>query len=202
MAKNYNISATLEVINKFTKPVQQFKEQIKSTTDSVKNAQKQTDQSIDSVRKKVAMLASQYRSMGMSASDAMKKAWQDANYTKKTIDNTKNSTNGLVGSLKSLSFHIGSIMGLKGLINTSDMMTNLHTRLNLMNDGLQTTDELQEKIFQSAQNSRGAYQDMAEMVAKLGVNAKDTFKSSDQIVKFGENMNKIFKLLLALFTLC
>ena len=162
MAKNYNISATLEVINKFTKPVQQFKEQIRSVSKPVNQAK----QSIKGIERT----------------------------TQQSVNNASNSLNKLVGKFKTLATTIGAGFGLSKLINTSDTMTNLHTRLNLMNDGLQTTDELQEKIFQSAQNSRGAYQDMAEMVAKLGVNAKDAFKSSDQIVKFGENMNKIFKL--------
>ena len=162
MAKNYNISATLEVINKFTKPVQQFKEQIRSVSKPVNQAK----ESIKGIERT----------------------------TQQSVNNASNSLNKLVGKFKTLATTIGAGFGLSKLINTSDTMTNLHTRLNLMNDGLQTTDELQEKIFQSAQNSRGAYQDMAEMVAKLGVNAKDAFKSSDQIVKFGENMNKIFKL--------
>ena len=162
MAKNYNISATLEVINKFTKPVQQFKEQIRSVSKPVNQAK----QSIKGIERT----------------------------TQQSVNNASNSLNKLVGKFKTLATTIGAGFGLSKLINTSDTMTNLHTRLNLMNDGLQTTDELQEKIFQSAQNSRGAYQDMSEMVAKLGVNAKDAFKSSDQIVKFGENMNKIFKL--------
>lgn len=162
MAKNYNISATLEVINKFTKPVQQFKEQIRSVSKPVNQAK----QSIKGIERT----------------------------TQQSVNNASNSLNKLVGKFKTVATTIGAGFGLSKLINTSDTMTNLHTRLNLMNDGLQTTDELQEKIFQSAQNSRGTYQDMAEMVAKLGVNAKDAFKSSDQIVKFGENMNKIFKL--------
>ena len=162
MAKNYNISATLEVINKFTKPVQQFKEQIRSVSKPVNQAK----ESIKGIERT----------------------------TQQSVNNASNSLNKLVGKFKTLATTIGAGFGLSKLIDTSDTMTNLHTRLNLMNDGLQTTDELQEKIFQSAQNSRGTYQDMAEMVAKLGVNAKDAFKSSDQIVKFGENMNKIFKL--------
>ena len=162
MAKNYNISATLEVINKFTKPIQQFKDQMKSVSKPVNQAK----ESIKGIEKT----------------------------THESVNNASNSLNKLVGKLKSVAGTITAGFGISKIINTSDMMTNLHTRLDLMNDGLQTTDELQEKIFQSAQNSRGAYQDMAEMVAKLGVNAKDAFKSNDQIVKFGENMNKIFKL--------
>ena len=162
MAKNYNISATLEVINRFTKPIAEFKQQMRSVSTPVNQAK----ESIKGIERT----------------------------TQQSVNNASNSLNKLVGKFKTVAASIGAGIGISKLIDTSDTMTNLHTRLNLMNDGLQTTDELQEKIFQSAQNSRGAYQDMAEMVAKLGVNAKDAFKSSDQIVKFGENMNKIFKL--------
>ena len=162
MAKNYNLSATLEVINKFTKPIQQFKEQMKSVSAPVQSAK----ESIKGIEKT----------------------------TQESVNNASNSLNKLVGKFKSVATSIGAGIGFSKLIDTSDMMTNLHSRLDLMNDGLQTTEELQEKIFKSAQNSRGSYQDMAEMVAKLGVNAKDAFSSNDQIVQFGENMNKIFKL--------
>ena len=135
MAEYYNISATLEVVNKFTKPVQQFKKQIGSVSKPVNQAKK----SIKGIGKT----------------------------TQQSVNDASNSLNKLVGKFKTLATTIGAGFGLSKLINTSDTMTNLHTRLNLMNDGLQTTDELQEKIFQSAQNSRGTYQDMAEMVAKL-----------------------------------
>lgn len=162
MAKNYNVSATLEVINKFTKPIQQFKEQLKSVSAPVNQAK----ENIKGIEKT----------------------------TNESVNNASNSLNKLVGKFKSVATSIGAGLGISKIINTSDMMTNLHSRLDLMNDGLQTTEELQEKIFKSAQASRGSYQDMAEMVAKLGVNAKDAFSSNDQIVQFGENMNKIFKL--------
>ena len=162
MAKNYNISATLEVINRFTKPIQEFKQQMRSVSAPVNQAK----ESIKGIERT----------------------------TQQSVNNAGNSLNKLVSKFKNVATTIGAGIGISKLIDSSDMMTNLHSRLDLMNDGLQTTDELQEKIFQSAQNSRGAYQDMAEMVAKLGVNAKDAFSSNDQIVQFGENMNKIFKL--------
>ena len=162
MSKNYNLSALLEVVDKFTKPIQQFKQQMKSVSTPVNQAK----ESIKGIERT----------------------------THESVNNASNSLNKLVGKFKSVATSISAGIGISKMIETSDMMTNLHSRLDLMNDGLQTTDELQEKIFQSAQNSRGAYQDMAEMVAKLGVNAKDAFKSNDQMVQFGENMNKIFKL--------
>ena len=60
----------------------------------------------------------------------------------------------------------------------------------MMNDGLQTTAELNQMIFDSAQRSRGAYQSTADMVAKLGNLAGEAFGSTAEIVAFAEQINK------------
>lgn len=54
------------------------------------------------------------------------------------------------------------------MLSLSDTMTATTARLDMMNDGLQATSELNDMIFQSASRARGSYQDMADMVAKLG----------------------------------
>ena len=69
-------------------------------------------------------------------------------------------------------------------------MTSTTARLDMMNDGLQTTAELNDMIFVSAQRSRGAYQETADLVSKLGVLAPDAFSSSAEIVAFAEQINK------------
>ena len=61
-----------------------------------------------------------------------------------------------------------------------------------MNDGLQTTDELMEILFKSAQRSRGGYFDTANAVAQLGNNAGDAFANTKEIVHFSELLNKQF----------
>lgn len=83
--------------------------------------------------------------------------------------------------------------GVGKALEYSDKLTLTKSRLNLMNDGLQTTEELQDKIFAAAQRSRGSYEDMAQSVAKLGLLAGDAFKSNDEMIAFSEMMNKSFK---------
>lgn len=75
----------------------------------------------------------------------------------------------------------------------SDELTNISARLKLINDGLQSQDELQNKIMASANRSRGSYQDMASSVAKLGLLAPDSFESNDEMIAFAEAMQKSFK---------
>ncbi len=96
---------------------------------------------------------------------------------------------GIVAVLGLITAAIQSIMGA---IHLSDEFSQTTARLTLMNDGLQTTAQLQQEIFQSAQRSRGAYQITADAVSKLGMQAKDAFSSTAEIIDFAEQLNKTF----------
>ena len=77
---------------------------------------------------------------------------------------------------------------------TADQLTSVRSRINLINDGTQTTAEIMEKVFDAAQRSRGSYVDMADSVAKLNMLAKDAFSSNDEAIMFVEQLNKQFKI--------
>lgn len=77
---------------------------------------------------------------------------------------------------------------------TADELTSIRSRLNLINDGSQTTAEIMNKVFDAAQRSRGSYTDMADSVAKLNMLAKDAFSSNDEAIAFVEQLNKQFKI--------
>ena len=68
------------------------------------------------------------------------------------------STDALTRSVKRLAAAVLSSRAVKGIFSLSDAMTSTTARLDMMNDGLQTTAELNDMIFASAQRSRGAYQ--------------------------------------------
>lgn len=76
---------------------------------------------------------------------------------------------------------------------TADQLTSVRSRINLINDGTQTTAEIMEKVFDASQRSRGSYVDMADSVAKLNMLAKDAFSSNDEAIMFVEQLNKQFK---------
>lgn len=77
---------------------------------------------------------------------------------------------------------------------TADQLTSIRSRINLINDGSQTTAEIMEKIYGAANRSRGSYIDMADSVAKLNMLAKDAFSSNDEAIYFVEQLNKQFKI--------
>ena len=81
---------------------------------------------------------------------------------------------------------------VKKIVELADGMTTTRARLDLMNDGLQTTAELQDMIMKSANRSRAAYSTTADAVAKMGIMAGDAFSSNEELIAFSELINKQF----------
>jgi tape measure domain-containing protein len=99
---------------------------------------------------------------------------------------------GLTSMLKNAAAAVGGIAAVKKVFDLSDELTNTTARLNLMNDGLQSTERLQQAIFASAQRARADYSATADVVAKLGQRAGDAFSSNGETIQFAENLNKLF----------
>ena len=119
-----------------------------------------------------------------------------ADSNQRQFNNDLRSGAGAAGDLRSkvmgIASAIGTAFGVKKIIDLSDQMAQTQARLNLMNDGLQTTDRLQQMIFQSAQRSRAAYSTTADIVSKLGQRAREAFNSNGETIQFAENLNKQF----------
>ncbi|MBZ1283597.1 tape measure protein [Clostridioides difficile] len=98
----------------------------------------------------------------------------------------------LVSKLKSLAGVYIGIKGIESITKAADTIASTKARLALMNDGLQTTEQLNKMIYLSAQSARASYADTAAQVAKLGILAGDAFGSSAEVIKFTELMNKAF----------
>lgn len=110
----------------------------------------------------------------------------------KKVRQTDNSANKLLSTVKKIVAAAAGFTIGKEILSLSDEMTQTTARLNLMNDGLQTTDQLNQMIYESAQRTRTSYLDTADVVAKLGQRAGSAFDSSAEVVQFAENLNKQF----------
>lgn len=110
---------------------------------------------------------------------------QEINEGVVNADNLMNAIKGAVAAYATVQT-VGKVLDL------SDTLTSTTARLNLMNDGLQTTQDLQNMIYLSAERARGSYQATADAVSKLGLMAGDAFGSSEEIVAFMEQVNKQF----------
>ena len=111
-----------------------------------------------------------------------------------TVENGVGSSNKLLNTLRNVAVAIGAKQAVQSVVGLSDSYSQTIARLDLMNDGLQTTAELQNMVFASAQRSRMEYQATADMVGKLGTLAGDAFSGSGEIVQFAELINKQFTL--------
>lgn len=107
----------------------------------------------------------------------------------------QNEAKGVANAWGSVKKYIGSALAaisVQKIIDLADTMTTTRARIDLMNDGLQTTDELQSMIMASANRSRAAYQTTADAVSKMGIMAKDAFGNNAELIQFTELINKQF----------
>lgn len=112
--------------------------------------------------------------------------------TKDETEGTKRAAAGWFSTIKQISAALGAVVLTKAFLNTADTMSQINAKIDLINDGQQTTAELQEMIYASAQRSRGAYESTANLVARIGQNAGDAFGNNAEMIQFAENLNKQF----------
>lgn len=75
-----------------------------------------------------------------------------------------------------------------------DQMSLMQSRVSMINDGMQTTNQLQDNILDSANRSRSSYKDTVAAVTKLNMLASDSFKNNQEAIDFVETLNKMFKI--------
>lgn len=96
----------------------------------------------------------------------------------------------ILGGLKSLAKAYIGVRTIKLGVEVSDEMSQNEARLNMMNDGKQSTETLKRMVYGAAEASRGDYSSMVGVVAKLGNLAADAFGSSQEVIAFAEQLNK------------
>ena len=99
-------------------------------------------------------------------------------------------SNELTNTIKRAVAAYVSIQSVGKALNISDELVQTTSRLNMMNDGVQTTAELVNMVYAAAQDARGSFSQMADVVARFGNNAKDAFSSSEEVVAFADLIQK------------
>lgn len=79
---------------------------------------------------------------------------------------------------------------IKQMVSESDKLVQTTAKFDMMNDGLQSTQQLMDMVYASAQDARGSYADMSTVVTSMGNNARDAFGSSAEVVSFANLMQK------------
>ena len=144
--------------------------------------------SLQTARTELARAESSFRSLETEIQNATER---QHNFNR-SIQDGNNATTRLLNKFKAVAATYVTLNALGAVFKLSDGMASTQARLNMINDGLQTTDQLNKMIFLSAQRSRSAYEDTSKIVARLGMNAKDAFSSTREMIAFAEQLNKKF----------
>lgn len=119
-----------------------------------------------------------------------------AGQTSSAVASQGNAVSSVLGKITKLAAGYISIkalaQGAKAAIDFSDELTNNTSRLNLMNDGLQSTQQLQDDIFTAAKDARTDYMELQSTVASLGIRAGGIFNNNQETLQFAKNLSKEF----------
>lgn len=108
------------------------------------------------------------------------------------INEGVHSANNLMDSIKGMVAAYATVQTIGEIIGLSDTMTQTTARLDLIVDDGGSVEDLQNKIFLSAERARGSYLATADAVSKLGMQASQAFSSNDELIAFTELLNKQF----------
>lgn len=177
-----SISTAISIYDRITAPINNMISALDNLCISFEQVESSMDGSFDNslinqARQSIEAAARQTAELGNNH--------QDYN------DQVRESTS-LLSGLKGVVGTVLSVQAVKKVAALSDEYVQTTARLGLLVDSEEEVAALQDKIYASAQRSRGSYQDMASSVAKLGLVAGKAFSGTDEIVKFTETLNKNF----------
>lgn len=106
------------------------------------------------------------------------------------------AANGLLQKLERVAATYLTIQGIAKATALSDDLTQTTARLDMMNNSFNKingtaneTPDLVRNVYAAAQDARGAFGDMASVVARFGNNAKDAFADTDEIELAAEGVH-------------
>ena len=171
----------------------------------LKAKQNAANVNVESLRISKALAGVDYKAIqlgsnnfGQQMKEQLRRVNQEADRLEDNLDDVGRSAGNAGGSMRLLNLTAGISLArqawdaVSGSAVYLDNLSQIQARLNNINDGSQTTEQLQSKIMAAANRSRGSYQDMANSVAKLNLLASDAFKSNDEAIAFAEQLNKMF----------
>lgn len=121
------------------------------------------------------------------ASNSLLKLHQTADGVPSKFQMIQQAATGAAGAIYTIK---EAIQAVSKVANASDDLTLMNARLGLITDNVAG---LEEKIYNTAQSSRGNFKSMAATVSSLGMQAGEAFNNSeDEILQFTDTLNKMF----------
>ena len=183
-----SISAQINLIDRLTGPMQRMIQSTENLVNHINSVESAMNEGFDPA---VIEEARHQAEVFQSQINSVKSSIDNAEAGQQNFNNTVNQGHTAMGELVGKAIALTSAyMGVGKLMNMSDEITQTTARLNIMNDGAQTTSELFDMVYRSAQNARAPIDKMADVVARFGNNAKDAFGGSKEVVDFANLIQK------------
>lgn len=134
----------------------------------------------------ISSLRTQYNAVEKEAEEAAEAAEKFATNSRAA----RTASSSLTATARNLA---GAFLGMRSvqwLVGTSDQLTQINARLQLMTGSAEAAAEANDMIYAAAMRSRGTYADMADMVAQLGTVAGNSFGDTGELVAFAEQLQK------------
>lgn len=176
------IRETLTLVDQFSGTISKYIQKMQQAETSTKEMQ-------DASRRAQAAARAQTAAMNAAAasaraeSAALRLQEQQQKATASAMDSMTHSIRNLLGAF-------AGMQAVRWLVNTSDQLTSINARLQLMTGSAEGAAAAQEKIYQAAMRSRGAYADMADFVSQLGTTAGNAFRDTNELIAFAEQIQK------------
>ena len=106
------------------------------------------------------------------------------------MSQTTTQGNSMLAMVRNLAGAFLGMQTVRWLVGTSDQLTQINARLQMVTGSAEAAAEANEQIYQAAMHSRGAYTDMADLVSQLGTLAGNAFTDTGEIVAFAEQLQK------------
>ncbi len=187
------IQTAIQITDRVTRPLRSMYQAMTIVVGEFEEMQKVSGKAVNTTA--IQRAKTQLNEVAASILDIEANTKRSTNSQRKYNDEMRNGRNaaaGLAGKIQSIVAMYAGVQGAKNLMGLADTMTTTKARLDLMNDGLQTTEDLQNKIMESANRSRASYQTTADAVSKMGLMASNAFSSNDELIQFSELINKQF----------
>ncbi len=186
------VTSTLKMIDAMTGPLKRVTQSMNLMISTMYDMQKAANTNIN-IDKTLSVAKQQLAIAESEIRQAINESTVAQQSFNKSVAQAPTQFNKLLSGVKAMAATYLSMQGAQAIARITDEYVNTQARLSLINDGLQTTAQLQDKIFAAANRSRGAYEAMADTVGKLGLLAGNAFKNNDELVAFTELMQKSFK---------
>lgn len=188
-----SISTSIELYDRVSAPINKMLSALGNMCTAFESVETSMDSGFDTSAIEEARRATEQAALEVIqlGNDIEQNQDHQENYNR-SVRSGASAMDGLTKKVAGLVATYVSLQTVSEAMDLSDTMTQTTARLDMMNDGLQTTEQLQQMIYQSAQRSRGSYQESADAVAKMGIMAKDAFNSNAELVAFVEQLNKQF----------